>query len=44
MDEQQLTSLTDTQSTTATAPPTLTDGMHLTRRDLENADRFSLQL
>jgi hypothetical protein len=44
MDERQLTSLTNTQSTTATEPPTLTDGMYLTRRDFGNADRLSLQL
>jgi hypothetical protein len=30
MDERQLTSLTDTQSTTATVLPTLTDSMHQT--------------
>ena len=44
MDEQQLTSLTDIQSTTATALPTLTDSMHLTCYDLGDADRLSLQL
>ena len=31
MDERQLTSLADTQSTTAAALPTLTDSMHPTR-------------
>jgi hypothetical protein len=45
MDERQLTSLTDTQSTTATALPTLTDNsMHLTCYDLGDADRLLLQL
>ena len=44
MDEQQLTSLTDTQNNTATALPTLTDSMYLTFYDLGDADQLSLQL
>jgi hypothetical protein len=44
MDEQQLTSLTDTHSITATALPTLTDSTHLTCYDLGDDDRLSLQL
>jgi hypothetical protein len=46
MDERRLTSLTDTrgQTTTAMAPPTLTDSMHMICYDLGDADRLSLQL
>ena len=44
MDERQLTSLTDTQSNTAAAVPTLTDSMYLTLYDLGDADGLSLQL
>ena len=44
MDERQLTSLTDTQSTTATALPTLADSTRLTYYDLTDANRLSLQL
>ena len=38
MDEHQFTSLTDTQSTTATAPATLADSTYLTYYNLEDAD------
>jgi hypothetical protein len=38
MDELRLTSLTDTQSTTTAALPTVTEGMHLLYYDLGNAD------
>jgi hypothetical protein len=45
MDERQLTSLTDTQSTTAAVLPALTDNsMHPTCYDLGDADQLSLQL
>ena len=46
MDERQLTSLTDTQSNTAIAVPTvtLTDSMYLACYDLRDADRLSVQL